>query len=90
MISKSRKNINITTGKILKSYHVNIKKQIDLPLPPNRPAGMEIKVTYTFTTNQMMECSFVDVETGERREIELKFSENKADNVENIEDFFVE
>ena len=51
---------------------------------------MEIKVTYTFTANQTMECSFVDVETGDHSEIELKFSDNKADNVENIEDFFVE
>jgi len=77
-------------GEEIDPEFVNIKKQIDLPLPPNRPAGMEIKVTYTFTVNQTMECSFVDVETGEHREIEIKFSKNKADNVENIEDFFVE
>jgi molecular chaperone DnaK len=69
---------------------VNIVAKKELPLPSHRPKGQPVDVTFSYNENQTMECSFKDVETGEHREIELKFSENKADNVENIEDFFVE
>lgn len=43
-----------------------------LPLPPGRPAGQRIEVTYSYTEIQTMHCTFKDVETGEERKLELK------------------
>ena len=36
-----------------------------LPLPPGRPAGQEIRVTYRYDENQVLHGDFEDVETGE-------------------------
>ena len=34
------------------------------PLPPNRPAEQEVKVSFSYDANQIMRCSFTDVATG--------------------------
>ena len=70
----------------------------DLPLPPGRPAGQEIKVTFRFDVNQRMHCSFKDVETG--KEVEILYGagpkkaetrpKHDADQDQNIDDFTVE
>ena len=57
-----------------------------LELPPGRPAGMEMKVTFGYDENQVMNCSFVDVETGNSKEVDL----HKDDFVDDEEDFFTE
>ena len=41
----------------------------DLELPPGRPAGQPIEVAYTLNENGMMECSFLDVQSGHRKEV---------------------
>ena len=43
----------------------------ELELPPDRPAGQEIQVTYSFDDNQIMHCSFLDVESGNETTIDL-------------------
>ncbi|MBC6496793.1 MAG: Hsp70 family protein [Alphaproteobacteria bacterium GM7ARS4] len=43
-----------------------------MPLPPDRPSGQEIKVTYSYDSNQIMHCSFVDVATGKEKTVDLK------------------
>jgi len=43
----------------------------DLDLPPGRPAGQEIAVTYSYDENQIMKCSFQDVATGKTKEVDL-------------------
>lgn len=48
-----------------------------LELPEDRDAGQEIKVTYAYDSNQIMQCSFVDVATG--RETHVKLSETGGD-----------
>ena len=45
-----------------------------LTLPAGRKAGCEIKVTYAYDANQIMQCAFVDVESGARLEYTHKFS----------------
>ncbi len=40
-----------------------------LELPPERPPGQEILVTYQYDINQIMHCHFEDVESGEKKEI---------------------
>ena len=44
----------------------------DLPLPPGRPAGQPIEVTYEYDINGMMQCSFKDVQTGKIVKIDIK------------------
>ena len=43
----------------------------ELELPPGRPAGQEVKVTYSYDENGVMHASFVDVATGNKTETEL-------------------
>ena len=45
-----------------------------LTLPAGRKAGCEIKVTYAYDDNQIMQCAFVDVESGARLDRTHKFS----------------
>ena len=44
----------------------------NLPLPPGRPAGQKIEVTYEYDINGMMQCSFKDVQTGKIVKIDIK------------------
>jgi molecular chaperone DnaK len=41
------------------------------PLPEGRPANMEIRVTYSYDTNQIMHCRFEDVASGLTKEIDI-------------------
>lgn len=50
---------------------VNIIHQEDLKLPPNRPKGQKVDVTYSYDLSGVMHCMFFDVESGEKHEIEL-------------------
>ena len=85
---------------------VHVVESVKLPLPPGRPAGQEIKVTFWYDVNQTMRCFFKDVETGEEVEIlynagskeaEVKpkskpksKSKPDADRDQDIDDFTVE
>lgn len=62
----------------------------DLQLPEGRPEGQEIQVTFSYDDNQMMKCSFVDVATKRKSEVDLSMisSEPAADN--QIDKFVVE
>ena len=50
---------------------VNVIHQQDLQLPPNRPKGQKIDITYSYDTSGVMHCTFFDVDSGEKHEIEL-------------------
>ena len=41
------------------------------PLPADRPPNMEIRVTFSYDTNQVMHCDFEDVASGLRRSVDL-------------------
>ncbi len=69
---------------------VTIRANAELDLPPGRPAGQEIEVTFSYDANQIMRCSFVDVETQEERKLELRLA-TLEDSVEtDINKFTVE
>jgi molecular chaperone DnaK len=61
----------------------------DLSLPPNRPAGQEIKVTYEYQIDQTVRCYFEDVATGLKKEFVISPSRN-AGNHSNVKKFKVE
>ena len=59
-----------------------------MELPEGRPAGKDIEVTYSYDDNNMMHCSFKDVETGKLLEVEINASENATEKSDEIEKFF--
>jgi len=61
----------------------------DLELPPGRPAEQEINVTFAYDENQVMKCSFLDVGTGRKREIDISNDASRLDG-RNIDRFLVE
>ena len=61
-----------------------------LDLPPGRPAGQEIEVTFSYDANQIMWCYFIDVETQKECKVEIRLT-NQEDPVEtDINKFTVE
>ncbi len=52
------------------------------PLPPNRPSHQQIDVHFSYDTNQVMQCSFVDVESGIKQEVALGMSESPSAGID--------
>lgn len=69
---------------------VKIVWQGELELPPGRPAGQEIQVTYAYDENQIMSCSFEDVSTSKKIEIDLSMADSDSNDRNKIEQFLVE
>ncbi len=68
---------------------VKIIHEQELELPPNRPAGQEIKVTYSYDENQMMHASFTDVASGKETKISLSRASGETAESE-IDKFLVD
>lgn len=62
----------------------------ELRLPRGRPAGQEIQVTFAYDDNQIMRCSFVDVETGQQTNVDLSMASSDASKEAEIDQFLVE
>ena len=63
---------------------VKIVWEGELGLPPGRPKGQPIEVTYNYDINQVMHCSFKDVETNKIVEVNLN-SKGASDQTPEIE-----
>lgn len=63
--------IEITQGEDTDPDFVNIIKKEEMELPQNRPAGQPIEVTYAYDENQMMKCTFKDINAGTVKEINV-------------------
>tara|TARA_R110002072_G_C7963504_1_gene534100 strand:+ start:1003 stop:2505 length:1503 start_codon:yes stop_codon:yes gene_type:complete len=62
----------------------------ELKLPSGRPEGQEIRITYSYDDNQMMSCSFVDVATNRKTEIDLSMAASQQDSDNSVDKFMVE
>ena len=51
-----------------------------MDMPPNRPQGQPIRITYSYDENQIMHCVFEDVNSKTIREVYLKPEEDKLEN----------
>ncbi len=69
---------------------VNILANDGLKVPPGRPAGQKIKVTFSYDANQTMQCSFVDVETQQRYDIKVDLTSSENPVETDISKFTVE
>ena len=45
-----------------------------MDLPSNRPANQPIEITYAYDENQMMKCTFKDINAGSVKEIDVQLS----------------
>jgi molecular chaperone DnaK len=64
----------ITQGDDEDPEFVNRIAMTELELPPGRPEGLEIRVTYRFDANGLMDCEFEDVESGAKAQVQLDVS----------------
>ncbi len=67
---------------------VNTIWEGSLQLPPNRPAGQEIIVTFSYDVNSVMHCKFEDKETGKITEVNLDIESEESDS--GIDKFLVD
>ena len=82
----------ITSSKVMESdpKFVNIEWKGELSLPSGRPAGQEVKITYSFDDSGIMHASFVDVASGKETKTTLsKIAVSKAES-KKIDQFTVE
>ena len=61
----------------------------NLDLPPNRPANQEVRITFSYDENQIMKCSFLDVNSGKETSIDLNMNKESEKNELDIEKLFV-
>ncbi len=62
----------------------------NLNLPPGRPAGQQIDVSFAYDDNQVMRCAFVDVATGKRSDVDLSMRKAGDDGDLDIDKFIVD
>ena len=60
------------------------------PFPPNRPAGKEIKITFSYDLNGVLKCEFVDVESNIRAEKVFNLRSDQEEQAIDVEKFLVE
>jgi len=69
---------------------VNIEWDGELSLPSGRPAGQEVKVTYSYDENGVMRASFFDVASGKVTETSLSDRTQSSDESEEIDQFILD
>jgi molecular chaperone DnaK len=68
--------VTITQGEDTSPEYINKIATQKFELPPNRPAGCPIKVTYSYDVNQRMHCRFEDVQSGRTLEVDFCLDQN--------------
>lgn len=61
-----------------------------LEVPEGRPAGQRVDVTFAYDENQIMKCSFLDVSSNIKTEIDLNVNNEGSKSEIDINDFKVE
>ena len=64
--------------------------QGSLELPGGRPAGQKIQVSFAYDENQTMKCSFLDVSSNKKAEIDLSIASQGSESEIDIDDFKIE
>ena len=82
---QERINCTVTQSKTKETDPTFVKViwEGELELPPNRPAGQEIIVTFSYDVNSVMHCQFEDKQTGTVTEVNLDIaSEEKESGID--------
>ena len=73
----------------LNSAKIMWEEQMDLP--PGRPAGQKIQITFSYDESQVMHCVFLDVASGNKREVRLSTTQSENNDSEHdVENITVE
>mgnify|MGYP001034152076 CR=1 FL=1 len=73
---QAKLEVTITQGEDTAVEYVNKIATHRFKLPPGRPAGRPIKVTYSYDVNQRMQCKFEDVESNAVLEVDLSLGQD--------------
>lgn len=65
--------VDITQGEDSDPRFIDIIGKITLEVPPNRPAGCEVAVTYSYDENQRVRALVVDKQSGRSQEIAVTY-----------------
>lgn len=68
--------VTITQGEDTSPEYINEIATHKFKLPPDRPAGCPIKVTYSYDVNQRMHCKFEDIQSGRTLEVNFCLNQN--------------
>ncbi|KPK43917.1 MAG: hypothetical protein AMJ65_04535 [Phycisphaerae bacterium SG8_4] len=71
---QSELEVTITQGEDTDVEYVKKVATHKFELPPDRPAGCPIKVTYGYDVNQRMHCKFEDVQSSKVLEVDLSLN----------------
>lgn len=77
--------VEITQGEDPDPRYVDIVGKISLEVPPNRPAGCEVTVTYSYDENQRVKASIYDEESGTGKDINIEYEGDGVLSEEDIE-----
>ena len=69
---------------------VNVIWEGDLDIPSGRPAGQEVRITFSYDENQIMKCSFLDVNSGRQKSIDLNMDKKNKIEEKEIEKILVD
>lgn len=62
----------------------------DFELPSGRERGQEIKISYSYNENQVMECKFTDVASNREKKVDLSLRSGEKIDTSGIDKFLVE
>lgn len=65
--------VEITQGDDEDPKYVDIIGKITLEVPPNRPAGCEVEVTYSYDENQQVKALVLDRQSGRSSEVAINY-----------------
>lgn len=65
--------VEITQGEDSDPKYVDVIGKIGLEVPPNRPAGCEVTVTYSYDENQRVKATVKDERSGKVKEVAISY-----------------
>ena len=65
--------VEITQGEDSDPRYVDIVGKISLRVPPGRPAGCQVTVTYSYDENQRVKAQVYDEESGLRKDVDIEY-----------------
>jgi molecular chaperone DnaK len=65
--------VDITQGEDTDPRYVDVIGRISLEVPPNRPAGCEVHVTYSYDESQRVRATVHDKESGRSQEVAVTY-----------------
>lgn len=65
--------VEITQGEDLDPRYIDVIGKISLRVPPGRPAGCQVTVTYSYDENQRVQVQVFDASSGLRKDVAIEY-----------------